>query len=373
MFAEDARQEPDPDDLSGRAVSSSAANRRLRAKGRQAPADEELLDGLDAVFGRLGDAPVTVLERFPAPPEGSSVADVVLCRIADGRRLRLFCKYAAPRNHQRYGHRGGVSRESSIYRNLFTAPGTPQTVHFYGHHIGLDGRDWLILEYLDHAQRLVWTADPAFMYAAARWIGEFHASQQTPSDLHSQVPLKPYDAAYYMGWVRRTRRYSLRLSDELPWISEICDLAPHLLQPLLESSNTAIHGEYYPKNIMVQDARVYPVDWESAAIAAGEIDLASLTERWPPQITDRCRRAYVDARWPSGAPERFADALLAARIYLHFRWLGDRPAWTTAEHLRWRFGDLQALAEAAGRCPPSAEMAESGWAGGGAGRACHQR
>jgi hypothetical protein len=37
--------------------------------------------------------------------------------------------------------------------------------------------------------------------------------------------------------------------------------------------------------------------------------------------------------------------MIAARMYLMFRWLGDRPEWTTHERLRWRFHELQRLAD----------------------------
>jgi hypothetical protein len=296
----------------------------------------------------LGEASVTVLERTSAPPYGSSPADIVLCDIPDAQPVRLFCKYASPGDHQRYGHRGGLSRETYVYRRLLPTPGAPEAVHYYGSHVGPDGRPWLILEYLERGERLVWTAEPKFMYAAARWIGAFHASQEARSDPHPIGTLGIYDADYYLGWARRTHRYAAPLRDEHPWISQVCDRARELLHPLLIAPHTVIHGEYYPKNIMIQDARVYPVDWESTAIGPGEIDLASLTERWPPEITGRCQHEYADARWPDGAPDRFDDALLAARIYLHFRWLGDQPASTIEDSLRWRFSDLHTLAETAG-------------------------
>ena len=314
---------------------------------RPRPSREQLAAGLNSVFGRLGNGEpaVTVLEREPAPPYGSSATDVVLCRTANGRPLRLFCKYAAPDAHLGHGHRGGVSREAFVYRRLLGDAEAPESVRYYGSHRGRDGRQWLILEYLEDAQRLAWTRNAEYMYAAARWIGEFHAGQQIASSAPRTMPLSAYDENYYMGWIRRTREYSSRLPPEFSWIGQVCDLAPAILRRLLTAPYTVVHGEYYPKNIMIKEGRVYPVDWESAALAPGEIDLASLIERWPSDVRDRCRCEYANARWPSGAPDEFADVLTAARVYLHFRWLGDRPSWTTAGRTRWRLADLRALAE----------------------------
>ena len=114
---------------------------------------------------------------------------------------------------------------------------------------------------------------------------------------------------------------------------------------LLAPSPTIIHSEYYPMNILLQEGMIRPVDWESAAIAAGEIDLASLTENWPTNIVQECELDYQRARWPAGPPADFERTLGAAQFYLSFRWLGDRPAWTTHESNLWRFERLRSVGE----------------------------
>jgi aminoglycoside phosphotransferase (APT) family kinase protein len=323
-------------------------HRRDRQRGgspRKRPTAEQLTAGLNDVFGnpRPGEPAVTVLERIPAPPEGSSAADILHLRTPDGTPLRVFCKYPAPSGHTRYGHRGGGSREAYVYENLLAASGAPRTVRCYGSHLAPHGRRWLMLEYLENSERMDRTAHTEIIYDAARWIGEFHACQQPHTATPDSLPLTVYDEQYYTGWVTRTRRYSAWLPEELRWVTRVCEHGPEILRPLLDAPRTVIHGEYYPKNIILQDDRAYPVDWESAAIAPGEIDLASLTERWPQRIATRCEQEYVRARWPSGAPDHFPATLTAARIYLHFRWLGDDPESTTTDRLRWRFADLYAL------------------------------
>ena len=113
---------------------------------------------------------------------------------------------------------------------------------------------------------------------------------------------------------------------------------------LLAPPVTIIHGEFYQKNVLLRDGTIYPVDWQSAAIASGEIDLAALVERWPAAIARACEDAYQRARWPDGAPTDFLRRLDAARVYLQFRWLGDRPEWTTDEACHWRFEPLRLTA-----------------------------
>jgi len=78
--------------------------------------------------------------------------------------------------------------------------------------------------------------------------------------------------------------------------------------------------------------------------------LAALTEgkHWPVEIVRQCVREYLRSRWPDGAPAGFARTLDAARIYLHFRWLGERPDWTVREKSFWRYDHLRAAAERLG-------------------------
>ena len=96
---------------------------------------------------------------------------------------------------------------------------------------------------------------------------------------------------------------------------------------LLDQQETVIHGEFYPHNVLYHDGAVCPIDWESAAIGAGPIDLAALTERWPTDVVSECDEAYSKARWPGGnAPSDFQDTIRAARIYLCARWLGRANA-----------------------------------------------
>src|SRR5207302_1086495 len=96
----------------------------------------------------------------------------------------------------------------------------------------------------------------------------------------------------------------------------LCERATEILPAALGGRPTILHGEYYPSNILARRAAAYPIDWESAAIGPGEIDLASLTEGWPAPIQARAIEAYRQARWPDGAPENFARTLEAARLYM---------------------------------------------------------
>src|SRR5581483_12485538 len=98
-------------------------------------------------------------------------------------------------------------------------------------------------------------------------------------------------------------------------LERLCARYAELLPDLLAAPATVVHGEYGPKNILIRGAEVYPVDWESAAVGPGEVDLAALVHRWGERSTRVAARAYVATRWPDGAPPGHERAFDAAKLY----------------------------------------------------------
>src|ERR1051326_1883856 len=171
------------------------------------------------------------------------------------------------------------------------------------------------------------------LQASAAWLGRFHAINEARLNDPSLGFLNRYNKAYYRSWLERTVKFAGLANYRASWLARLHGDADEVLSTLEHATPTVIHGEYYCKNIIVklEDGTVYPVDWESAAVAPGEIDLASLTEQWPPDEALACEDAYCRARWPGGAPADFAKLLHAARIYMLTRWLGEAPDWTAAD------------------------------------------
>src|SRR5207245_3827422 len=132
----------------------------------------------------------------------------------------------------------------------------------------------------------------------------------------------------------------ISLLPRFPWLRKLCEERSRWYEPLLRAPQTVIHGEFYSKTLLLRGHRIYILDWESAAFAAGEIDLAALTEgvRWTARLVQQCIEAYRQARWPRGVPATFQQTLETARMYLHFRWLGERADWTVRETSFWRYG-----------------------------------
>ncbi len=311
------------------------------------PTSEAVTSVLSTIFcsGRSPHAEVVVLDRRPNVYASTFHSEVITCRLPDGSKRRVLCKHSSGFDHNCYGHRGGVPYEAEVYRSVLA--GSSLTIPaFYGDQIDADaGECWLILEFLENSLRVKHSPEPDAMMLAARWIGRFHALSEARLPCAPLSFLKRYDAHYFMGWSHRTWLYARSLRDRYPWLPCARDRYAEAVAWLLARRPTVIHGEYYSVNVLLAGGSVYPVDWESAAIAAGEIDLASLTERWPEKAAREMELAYQQARWPDGVPLEFEKTLAAARLYLVFRWLGDRQEWTTGEECAWRFEQLRLASE----------------------------
>jgi hypothetical protein len=320
------------------------------------PDSPTLTARLSAAFDGHGPAQVAVLERKHPRYMSTFPNEIVTCRLPDGGQRRLFCKYEAGKSHNSFGHRGGLAYEAEVYQRILRPLGTFRPGLLGAHTDDSNGGTWLLLEYLDRCTRLKdirvrrkGISQPVAMVLAARWLGQFHAVEQLRVSSGSLSFLKRYDAEYYAGWARRTWEFAKPLRPRFPWLATLRKQGAKIFAPLLTAPVTVIHGEFYINNILVRRKRVFPVDWESTAIAAGEIDLAALIEGpWPERVTRQCIRAYGASRWPEGPPRDYGRTLDTARLYLCFRWLGERPDWTTREKSRWRYDYLRATAKRLG-------------------------
>jgi hypothetical protein len=320
------------------------------------PDSATLTARLTAAFGSNGSGTLEILARKRPRYMSTFPNEIVTCQSPDGVQRRLFCKYEAGLAHGSFGHRGGLAYEAGVYRHVLH-PLRAFRPGFVGAHTdGAQAGTWLILEYLDRCTllkdirvRLKGISQPVAMVLAARWLGQFHRAQQTRLADGPVSFLKRYDADYYLGWARRTCQFARPLRRRFPWLAKLGRRGGKMFAPLLAAPPTVIHGEFYINNILVRRKRIFPIDWESTAIAPGEIDLAALIEGpWQPRLVQRCVRAYQRTRWPDAPPADFARVLDTARLYLYFRWLGERPDWTLREKTLWRFDDLRATASRLG-------------------------
>jgi hypothetical protein len=284
--------------------------------------------------------PVEVVTRTPQLT-GSFPKEVVHCRLHDGQELKLFCKYSAPR-FEAFGHRRGIAYEAAIYERVLGVSGLSAPTPAGWFQNGETGEAWLMIGYLEGGCRSTdrWSE----LDLVARWLGDFHRLHEGAESEDRLAFLIRYDGEYYKGWSARTAAFAQHLPEPRPWLPWLCHAFDSRVSQLLESPQTVVHGEYTVHNVMMLGPHVYPVDWESAAIGFGEIDLACLLDNCTGEVVEKCTRAYAKARWPAGTPDDLPARLLSAEIYLHLRWLGEEPAQMATADGKRRLERLHAIA-----------------------------
>jgi hypothetical protein len=104
--------------------------------------------------------------------------------------------------------------------------------------------------------------------------------------------------------------------------------------------------------VLVSDARsarpICAVDWETAGIGAGVLDIAALTAgAWSDADRDRIAQAYVDACPPGHRPQ--PGDIEHARLLFAARWLGLRGRWSPPPHHAHDWGaEVRSLVERLG-------------------------
>jgi CelD/BcsL family acetyltransferase involved in cellulose biosynthesis len=274
--------------------------------------------GDDVLAAGLGAA--AIVQRGELPINCRADCEIVTCRMSDDHLLRLFCKFGSAREPAGPTHRYGLGYEARVYDELLChCPDDVPRLH--GAFLDESAQTLVLaLEYLEGGTPLHQVTQPkAGLEAAARWIAKFHRWGES---IAAPPFLRRYDAEFYGMWLSRAAEVTRILHDRFPWLPILCEMAIRRLPALLPAT-TIIHGEYQANNLLVYRGRNVPTDWESAAVAAGEIDLAGLTWGWDGELATLCEQQYYLARCRDGTLDEFALRLMAARVFLHLRWLGD--------------------------------------------------
>jgi thiamine kinase-like enzyme len=259
-----------------------------------------------------------IVSRKPFINTSTFPVEIIACRVNDGQIINLFCKYLAGTVRNDFEHRGGVEYESNVYGKVLGDVTLPKP-KYYGNCYFLENNETLlVLEYLAESTRLEQTEDnDVLLKDAAAWVGGLHKHWENKAPSFVKV----YDQSYYSLLAEQVKSLIPRLKGDYPWFANVCTFFSDNINLLTNSPQTVIHGEYYPKNILVRNNTIYPIDWESAAVAPGEIDLASLIEGWDEETAQSAIEAYKKARWTEGdLPKDFEKVLYLSQIYFHFRW-----------------------------------------------------
>ena len=271
----------------------------------------------------------TILRRKLYDYRSTSPVEIISFRLNNGEIKYLFCKYSG--NHTQYsnGHRGGVEYETTIYKNILSKIPL-QSALFYGIYREKSKDTILVIDYLKGSKLLKDAHTLQNFAKAAAWIGGLHKMYES----NPPKGIKLYDNEYYLIWLKAVENMLEKLSRMHQWLPSVCSYFRENLHLLSGSAQTFIHGEYYTKNILVKKGAIYPIDWESAAIGPGEIDLASLVEDWDEERKNIALEKYIQARWPDGNfnETEFEKRMLMVKIYFFLRWTGeydDADFWLT--------------------------------------------
>lgn len=311
---------------------------------------EELGSALRRALTRtLGtDRRIARLNRRPLPYCTSHSIEELSVTLTDGTTLQLIFKDLSPAALLATARRirppffYDPRREIETYLNILAGTDSG-TAACYG--CASDpgvGRHWLFLENVP-GPRLSEVGDLKTWRRVARWMASMHAGFAGETErLARSAPLRGYDETFYELWMARAREFLNESRSPCPraelqrfdWLARRYG---RVVEHLLALPTTFIHGEFYATNVLVHDAagqvRVCPVDWETAAIGPGLVDLAALVAGgWSARERTALAMDYFEesiargARWASA--DRFIDSLDYCRLHLAVQWLGWSPEWS---------------------------------------------
>jgi aminoglycoside phosphotransferase (APT) family kinase protein len=286
---------------------------------------------------------VDVGHREPNVYTSSFPSEIVTCAFDDGVERRLFIKRYVPGVHDGFGYWRGGPYEARIYGDILASLDLGTPALFGSWSDPATDHTFLALEHVD-GLRLHRSA-PSSLVDVGRWLGALHRQGTPVATAHPSV--RRYDAAFFRGWSERALRCVREVRPDTDWIEALVHRFDEQMVPLLLADEPVfVHGELYPENVLVAGERICVVDWQSAAIGSGAIDLASLTEGyWQPDLVRDCREAYLRARWPDGDHATIDDAMEAAQLYWALRWLGAEGGAAPADR---HIGYVETLRTAAG-------------------------
>jgi hypothetical protein len=268
----------------------------------------ELRDTLERSLG----AAVVRLERRPYAYETSHPLEELDVDLDDGRSLRLLRKDLGTSPAERPSFLHEPAREIETYRHVLESADLG-TAKFYG-----AADEQLYIEKVEGSE--LWQLGELEAWQrAAGWLAGMHAALLDQAD---QPHLLRYDRDFYRLWLVRAET----ISGDLGLVARMYD---DVVERLLALPQGLIHGDFYPSNILVAQARICPVDWELGAAGPLLLDLAALTTGWPEVDQEAIAAAYGEVS---------SEALDCCRLQLAVRWLGWSDDWTPPpEHAKdWR-------------------------------------
>lgn len=274
------------------------------AAGDMAEVTRLLTEGLIRLRGRR--LRVTALQARPVKAASSHPISHLVVTLDGTEQLPVIFKRLRPHPAR------VVHREVLVYRHLlgggrFGAPA------LYGAVCDQErGRYWLLMEDVG-SWRLQWCAVPEWR-RALQWLARMHATGPAPDELAGAGYLDRHDGEFYADLTAAavTSLQAHRMPAAARRLGRLAER--HLdggVEVLTAQPRTLVHGDLSCHNLLVQQRRFRPVDWEWAAAGTAAWDVAKLLAGWG-SGTARLLGVYVAERARAGGPVdpgRFAEAV----------------------------------------------------------------
>lgn len=277
---------------------------------------------------------VTLAGRRPNPYVSSSPSEIVTLDVPVVGRRELFLKYDRPAPDPEPRFRHGLAYDGLVHERIVSRLPLPHVACLGVVDIGSPPAATLVLEHLTDGVRVNEAPDASAVLAAAEWCGRLHAWGAARCDERDLAFLVRHDLPSYLAWSTRGRTLAAAVGTRSDALDATCARFEAQAAVLAAAGRTTIHGELGPQNVLWRDGVVYPVDWESAAVGPGAVDLAALLFAWPAELVRRGVEAYWRGR-AATEPPGFAAEFAAATAYTALRWLPlpdgrDDPRWLAA-------------------------------------------
>jgi hypothetical protein len=294
---------------------------------------------------------VTVTARDWNAYSSTFPSEIVTCRVGKRAPQRVFCKYFLDDFGHSYGEFRYPFYEIEVYRSLLSRLSVSLPRFLGAWTEENQGAGMLVIESLDRGCRMTKTADPeGSLVEVARWAADFHRASAPEVAGPELAFLKRLDRRFFEDRLKRL----LAMEESGPrygWLRRLAGHIDRLWAAIADLRPTAVHGELYPQNVLFQEGRPRPVDWETTSVGLAEFDLATLLERWPRDVARRAIDAYLEAGCLAVSPRDLAHRLTVARVLTALHWLGIEPA-TPGGPRRfaepWRFAQLRRSASRLG-------------------------
>jgi hypothetical protein len=236
-------------------------------------------------------------------------SELVTVRCREGERV-LFCKHGEGYFDYVAGVWRGPAYEAVVYAAMDEAL-DGQSPRCYGSFEDSHGTT-LVLAFLPDVERVNKAGTQGLVRVAER-LGNLH--RRSKEVAASGEALNRFDRQHFELWSARFDEFSPDTLSSL--LGALESLRADVVEILVRAERTVVHGELFPSNVLVADSDVFFIDWETAGIGPGELDLATLTiGGWPPRVRRMCERAYARARWGARVPAEHPATLAAATAYV---------------------------------------------------------